>query len=140
MPKLPSVFPYGDGQPRESYSRETMDALRELLSEYDFAEPQEPARYSGKITTRVSPHIHRQAAMLAAEQGISLNQYISDAIVALNNQLIGIKSAAPAVEQVVDDCCRRLEQGMLTRRTKTTDDADALWMDYLRRHEKGGLD
>lgn len=139
MSKQPSVFPYEFGQPRESYSRETMEALRELLSEYDFAESQEQVRYSGKVTTRISPHVHRQAAMLAAEQGISLNQYISDAIVALNNQLIGIKSAAPEVKQAVEDCCRRLEQGILARRTKTMDDSDGPWVDYLRRRGKGGL-
>lgn len=138
MPKPPSVFPYEFGQSRESYSRETMEALRELLSKYDFAEPQEQVRYSGKITTRVSPHVHRQAAMLAAEQGISLNQYISDAIVALNNQLIGIKSAAPEVEQAVDECCRRLEQEMLARKTKTIDESEEPWVNYLRRHGKGG--
>lgn len=56
-------------------------------------------RYSGKITTRIAPHVHEQAARLAEEQGISLNQYINDAIVALNSQLLGIKHVAPEIMQ-----------------------------------------
>ena len=36
--------------------------------------------YSGKITLRFSPIEHMKAAMFAKVEGISLNQYISDAI------------------------------------------------------------
>ncbi len=60
-------------------------------------------RYSGKITTRIAPHVHEQAAKLAEEQGISLNQYINDAIVALNSQLLGIKHIAPEIMQTAKD-------------------------------------
>ncbi len=68
------------------------------------------ARYSGKITTRIAPHIHEQAAKLAEEQGISLNQYINDAIVALNNQLLGVKRAAPALTTTVEKLCQKLQE------------------------------
>lgn len=66
-------------------------------------------RYSGKITTRIAPHVHEQAARLAEEQGISLNQYINDAIVALNSQLLGIKHVAPEVIQASDKLRRQLK-------------------------------
>lgn len=39
-----------------------------------------PRKYSGKFMTRVSPTVHAQAAAIAADEGISLNQYVSDAI------------------------------------------------------------
>lgn len=59
--------------------------------------------YNGRITTRIAPHVHAQAAKLAKEQGISLNQYISDAIVAMNYQLMGIQRTVPVVVQAMDD-------------------------------------
>ena len=37
--------------------------------------------FSGKFTARVSPAVHRIAAEQAKKQGISLNQYVNDAIV-----------------------------------------------------------
>ena len=39
---------------------------------------------SGKFTVRVAPSVHQAAADRAKEQGISLNQYVNDAIVAYN--------------------------------------------------------
>ena len=44
--------------------------------------------YSGKFTVRVSPYVHKQASKLADQLGISLNQYINDAIVTQNATLI----------------------------------------------------
>lgn len=37
-------------------------------------------QYSGKFMTRISPAAHATAAKFAAADGISLNQYVSDAI------------------------------------------------------------
>lgn len=44
--------------------------------------------YSGKLTLRVAPNVHRSAARLAKMEGISLNQYINDAVVAMNSRLM----------------------------------------------------
>ena len=55
-------------------------------------------KYSGKLMLRISPKMHRVAAAHAKEQGISLNQYISDAIVyynAYNDHLDGQDSFTP---------------------------------------------
>ncbi len=46
--------------------------------------------YSGKMTLRISPTVHEQAAMYARREGISLNQYINDAVVA-QNALMSVK-------------------------------------------------
>ncbi len=40
--------------------------------------------YSGKLTLRLAPYIHMQAAQYARNEGISLNQYISNAVVSQN--------------------------------------------------------
>lgn len=41
-------------------------------------------QYSGKVSLRFSPFVHEEAADNAKELGISLNQYINDAIVNYN--------------------------------------------------------
>lgn len=46
--------------------------------------------YSGKLTLRISPYEHEKAAMLARKEGISLNQYISDAVVARNHEMMTV--------------------------------------------------
>ena len=40
--------------------------------------------YSGKMTLRIAPFVHMQAALYAQREGISLNQYINNAVVSQN--------------------------------------------------------
>ena len=40
--------------------------------------------YSGKMTLRLAPYVHMQAVMFAQKEGISLNQYINNAVVSQN--------------------------------------------------------
>lgn len=40
--------------------------------------------YSGKLTVRIAPGVHREAAQIAKSEKVSLTQYISDAIVNWN--------------------------------------------------------
>jgi len=44
--------------------------------------------YSGRVSLRFSPFVHEQAAEIAKQQGISLNQYINDAIITYNSSLM----------------------------------------------------
>lgn len=44
--------------------------------------------YSGKLTLRISPHEHELAANMAKKEGVSLNQYISDAVIARNHEMV----------------------------------------------------
>lgn len=46
--------------------------------------------YSGKMTLRISPSEHRKAVMIAKREGISLNQYINDAVVSRNAALSSV--------------------------------------------------
>ena len=48
-------------------------------------EPQ--TEYSGQVTLHFSPSEHRKAVLIAKREGISLNQYISDAVVSKNGEL-----------------------------------------------------
>ena len=41
--------------------------------------------YSGKLTVRIAPSVHRDAARIAKAEKVSLTQYISDAIVNWNS-------------------------------------------------------
>lgn len=43
--------------------------------------------YSGKMTLRISPSEHAKAVKIAKREGISLNQYVNDAVVARNSEL-----------------------------------------------------
>ena len=43
-----------------------------------------PHEYSGKLTVRIAPQVHEEAAFFAKSEKISLAQYISDAIVNWN--------------------------------------------------------
>ena len=45
------------------------------------------SQFSGKVSLRFSPFVHEQASEIAKQQGISLNQYINDAIVNYNSML-----------------------------------------------------
>ena len=49
-----------------------------------------PEDYSGKMTLRLAPYVHMQAAMIAQREGISLNQYISNAVISQNATLSAI--------------------------------------------------
>lgn len=74
------------------------DAIKELESnelewletakEFDIPIPpisiRSDSSFSGKVSLRFSPFMHEEASWNAKEQGISLNQYINDAIVYYN--------------------------------------------------------
>lgn len=55
-------------------------------------EPLADRRYSGKIALRTSPDQHRKLAIEAAEQGVSVNQWINQKIAAIN---VSVTPAAP---------------------------------------------
>lgn len=43
--------------------------------------------YSGKMTLRLAPFVHMQAIQYAQREGISLNQYINNAVVSQNSMM-----------------------------------------------------
>lgn len=58
--------------------------------------------FSGKLTLRVSPTVHKQASLNAKKEGISLNQYINDAIVARNAEISTTNYISKRVASMVD--------------------------------------
>lgn len=62
-----------------------------MAEKYDIEIPQIPIEIenlcSGKFTVRVAPHIHKEAIEHAKQQGISLNQYVNDALVSQNSRI-----------------------------------------------------
>jgi predicted HicB family RNase H-like nuclease len=61
-------------------AKETGIPIPELFIETD-------ENYSGKMTLRLAPYVHMQAVRLAQREGISLNQYINNAVVSQNATL-----------------------------------------------------
>lgn len=59
---------------------EWIDTAKELHMEIPEIPSVKENEYSGKITLRFSPMEHMKAVMLAKVEGVSLNQYISDAV------------------------------------------------------------
>ena len=57
--------------------------------------------YSGKFTLRVAPYVHQKAAEIAKAQGVSLNQYVNDAIVAHNTALSTVDYVIPQVADAI---------------------------------------
>lgn len=75
--------------------------------------------YSGKLTLRVSPTVHKQASLIAKREGISLNQYINDAIVARNSEISTINYVSKRVSSIVD----QLSRHFMKYETKSSSDA-----------------
>ena len=63
-------------------------AWLETASEVGMEIPEIPIEhleeFSGKMTLRLAPFVHRQAVHFAKMEGISLNQYINNAVVGQN--------------------------------------------------------
>ena len=83
--EIPGVISEGD-DPSEAIAM-ARDALRELAivrleDGIDIQEPFETRDYSGRLQLRIPPGLHRRAAMLAAQEGVSLNRWLSAAVAA----------------------------------------------------------
>lgn len=58
--------------------------------------------HSGKLTLRISPTEHEKAVRYAQKEGISLNQYINDAVVARNAEMATAGYIAPRIRTLGD--------------------------------------
>jgi len=84
--ELPDVVGYGETREEaETAAIESISGLQDLAREmgHTFPAPNPvPAGYSGRVTLRVSRSLHRQVALLAHLEDVSLNQFINEAIAA----------------------------------------------------------
>lgn len=83
--EVPTIIGQGDSAQEaiaelEENEQTWLVYAEELGLEIPACTPTPVRKYSGKFMTRVSPVVHAQASALATENGISLNQYVSDAI------------------------------------------------------------
>lgn len=68
----------------EANEREWLATAREVGIPIPAVPVETSQDYSGKLTVRIAPGVHREAAQLAKSEKVSLTQYISDAIVNWN--------------------------------------------------------
>lgn len=94
----------GQGETAHEAMKELEDNERDWLETAKSVQipiPEERIRddtiYSGKISLRISADVHRESALYAKENGISLNQYFSDAIAHYNGLHYGLRSGYPGV-------------------------------------------
>jgi predicted HicB family RNase H-like nuclease len=82
--ELPDVVGYGETRGEaETAAIESISGLQDLAREmrHTFPAPNPvPSEYSGRVTLRVSRSLHRQVALLAHLEDVSLNQFINEAI------------------------------------------------------------
>ena len=71
-----------------------------------------PQEYSGKMTLRVSPSVHQKAAECAKKEGISLNQYINDAIVSKNSEISTLNYVSSQLMESVMDFAIRMKRAI----------------------------
>ena len=81
--ELPGVIAEGD-TPDEAIT-EGREALSEMIAYYldegrTVPEPFETRAFSGRTELRLNPELHRRVVKLAAEQGVSLNRWLSSAV------------------------------------------------------------
>ena len=98
----------GQGDTQEEAINELADNEQfwlETASEMGYTIPEIPTgtyeTYSGKLTLRIAPHEHKLAAQNAKKEGISLNQFINDAVVAHNREM--------ETEDYISETCKTLE-------------------------------
>ena len=68
----------------EANEREWISAAQEVGIPIPAVPVETAQEYSGKLTVRIAPTVHRDAAQRAKSETVSLAQYISDAIVNWN--------------------------------------------------------
>ncbi len=78
FPELPGCMTYGDTLEDALHNAE--DAKREWFTAAIeegavIREPQETERYSGQFKLRIPKSLHRQIAIRARNEGVSMNQY-----------------------------------------------------------------
>ena len=98
---------------------------------YPVAEPIDFDGASGKVALRISRRIHQQASERADLEGVSLNQFIGNAIASYLGQLNGIEAFATKFEQSLATSVRSSYWAMLNMQWQ---DAASSWESIDRRH------
>lgn len=73
---------------------------------------EEENTYSGKLSLRMSPEVHKRAATIAKQEGISLNQYVNDAIVNYNAELSTGVHIATRIESIAKQTLKVIDESV----------------------------
>ena len=110
--ELPGCISEGD-TPEEAYSnlQEAMEGwiAAALDRKQPIPEPVGDREYSGHFPLRISTELHRAAALRAAQEGISLNQWIARAIAA---QVAADNLAERLADEIADRVAERISVGV----------------------------
>ena len=110
--ELPGCISEGD-TPEEAYSnlQEAMEGwiATALGRKQPIPEPVGDREYSGHFPLRISTELHRAAALRAAQEGISLNQWIAKAIAA---QVAADNLAERLADEIADRVAQRISVGV----------------------------
>ena len=87
--EMPGVITEGEGA--EEANRMLEEAMAgwveiELERGHDIPKPLAERNQSGSLSLRLGPALHERAVMLAAEEGISLNRWLSAAVAAYSGE------------------------------------------------------
>lgn len=105
--ELGSTIPgYGESQAEAVAALEEM--MLDVMANEDLSQFPEPkteqdwTEYSGRLTLRLSKTLHHRADKAAAEQGVSLNSFVSEAVHEYIRQLSGEKTLPQASAKTGD--------------------------------------
>jgi hypothetical protein len=86
----------------ESNEREWLEAAVKYGIPVPAVKEETLSGFSGKFTVRVSAKVHKDASICAREQGISLNQYVNDALIAYSTQQNDRNNLEPLISEIRD--------------------------------------
>jgi predicted HicB family RNase H-like nuclease len=95
--EFPSLAAHGSTQEKAlreirsvvKYALEDLTETRELAPE-----PLSKRSYSGTLNLRMPKHLHRQLAIEAAQEGVSLNHWINTKLAAFHHNALGTRKAS----------------------------------------------
>lgn len=93
----------------ETNEEEWLDAAKECGIPIPDPSVETMLEYSGKFMTRVSPKVHKEAVENAKKEGLSLNQYVNNAIIVANTS----KTTIGAIGEILNDFKEMLGNGIV---------------------------
>lgn len=84
----------------QANEEEWLDAAKEYKIDIPCPTIEKNDQYSGRFVTRISSQVHKEAVENANRQGISLNQYVNNAIVTMNSSNGTVQAIKQAIEEV----------------------------------------
>lgn len=119
--ELPDISSFGDSY-EESYEN-CIDSLTVLFEEANAHKKEFPAPFktldiagfSGRVTLRMSRSMHGDIVRCANEDGVSLNQWVIEAIAQRRGYYVGAKSSVPSASTIFSTALAPLLKGVFSQ-------------------------